>query len=40
VHLLLAGGRRGVDSLAERHERGAERLKFLEQRYEVAKISF
>jgi hypothetical protein len=31
VHLQLAGGCRGVDAFAERHERDPERVKFLEQ---------
>ena len=39
VHLQLAGRRRGVDALGERHERDAERLQLLEQRHEVPQVA-
>jgi hypothetical protein len=35
VHLQLAGWRRRIDALGERHECDAERLHFLEQSQEV-----
>jgi hypothetical protein len=39
VHLELAGGRCGVDALAERDECDAERLQVLEQRDQVLQVA-
>ena len=39
MQLELAGSRRRVDALVERHERDAERLQFFEQRDQVAQIA-